>query len=151
MNHFGLSRSRRCDKDNIAVAPASFNAVTDDPPILEGAEYIDAIMPVSKLTGNRMSIYEASQMLGNEKFSRQLDAFLTEFKSLPSDSKMSDMDRIQLLKPRWETGCPAEDERFAARLASFVDDFKESLKPAEQVKDSIKFNPVDAPVSDPKE
>lgn len=144
MNHFGLSRSRRCNKDNRAVAPVSFNAVSSDPPILEGSEYIDAIMPVSKLTGNRMSIYEAAQMLGNEKFSRQLDAFLTEFKSLPSDSSMSDMDRIQLLKPRWETGCPAEDERFVNRLAAFVDDFKDSLKPSEQNNDAIKFDVSDA-------
>ena len=151
MNHFGLSRSRRCDDNNVAVAPASFNAVTDDPPILEGADLIDAIMPVSKLTGNRMSIYEAAQMLGNEKFSRQLDAFLTEFKSLPSDSKMSDMDRIQLLKPRWETGCPAEDERFASRLASFVDDFKESLKPSGQDSDTIKFDAADVSADVSKE
>lgn len=151
MNHFGLSRSRRCDADNKAIAPATFNAVTDDPPILEGAQYIDAIMPVSKLTGNRMSIYEAAQMLGNEKFSRQLDAFLTEFKALPSDNKMSDMDRIQLLKPRWETGCPAEDERFANRLASFVDDFKEILNPSEQNNDTIKFDVADASTDVSKE
>lgn len=144
MNHFGLSRSRRCDDSNVAVAPKSLVTCTDEPCILEGAEYIDAIMPVSKLTGNRMSIYEAAQMLGNEKFSRQLDAFLTEFKALPSDNKMSDLDRIQLLKPRWETGCPAEDERFANRLTVFVDDFKESLKPSEVAKETIKFDSADA-------
>lgn len=144
MNHFGLSRSRRCDKNNVAVAPMSLDVRSDNPNILEGVEYIDAIMPVSNLTGNRMSIYEAVQILGNEKFSRQLDAFLTEFKSLPSDNKMSDIDRIQLLKPRWETGCPAEDERFANRLAQFVDDFKDSLRPADDNKDTIKFDASDA-------
>lgn len=144
MNHFGLSRSRRCDDDNVALAAKSFDLKVDEPFILEGAEFIDAVMPVSKLTGNRMSIYEAAQMLGNEKFSRQLDAFLTEFKSLPSDSKMSDSDRIQLLRPRWETGCPAEDERFAKQLELLVDDFKDSLKPSDVVKETIKFDSGDA-------
>lgn len=151
MNHFGLSRSRRCDKNNVAVVAKSLVVCSDAPLLLEGAEYIDAIMPVSKLTGNRMSIYEAARMLGNEKFSRQLDAFLTEFQSLPSDSKMSDLDRIQLLKPRWETGCPAEDERFANRLAALVDDFKDSLKPSEEVKETIKFDSVDASTDVSKE
>lgn len=144
MNHFGLSRSRRCDNKNVAVAPKRVELKCDAPFILEGAEYIDAIMPVSKLTGNRMSIYEAAQMLGNEKFSRQLDAFLTEFKALPSDSKMSDADRIQLLRPRWETGCPVEDERFAKQLEILVDDFKDSLKSYDVNKETIKFDSSDA-------
>lgn len=144
MNHFGLSRSRRCDENNIAVAPVILEVHSDAPAILEGAEYIEAIMPVSSLTGNRMSIYEAAQILGNEKFSRQLDAFLTEFKSMPSDSKMSDADRIQLLAPRWETGCAAEDERFAKRLEMLVSDFKDSLKPVEKDKGTIQFNSVNA-------
>lgn len=151
MNHFGLSRSRRCDENNNAVAPSTLEVHSDAPSILEGAEYIDTIMPVSSLTGNRMSIYEAAKMLGNDKFSRQLDAFLTEFKSLPSDSKMSDLDRIQLLKPRWETGCPVEDERFAKHLEMLVSDFKDSLKSAYSDSETIKFDSTDASTDVSKE
>lgn len=148
MNHFGLSRCRRADKRNIAVAAQVFDfGKVDAPVVIEGVEYLDAIMPVSSLTGNRMSIYEAMNMIGNEKFSRQLDSFLTEFQSISSDPRLSDDDRVEMLKSR-ALDLPCENERYRQSLMSVIDDFKSSLvSVSEDKKEAIKFDSNDAPGS----
>lgn len=155
MNHFGLSRSRRCDvKLNKSLAPSSVDLKTNNPVIIEGAEYLDLICPVSSLSGNRMSIYEAMQIAGTEKFSRQLDAFLAEFPANNSDSRLSDDDRVSVLASRLNTGVPAEDERYAKQLSQIVGDLYEaydkSVKESAS-KETIKFDSADATPSESSE
>lgn len=145
INHFGLSRSRNCDKNNKAVAPQSLDLKSEFPVVIEGAELLYQVCPVSKLTGNRASLYEAMQMLGNEKYSRALEALLPEIPSIMSDSRLSDDDRVSLLASRLNTGSPSENERLNANLAKIVDDFKDSFS-APVSKDSIQFNADDANV-----
>ena len=43
MNHFGLSRSRRCDNNNVAIAPKSFDLKIDEEKI-EGLK--EGILPI---------------------------------------------------------------------------------------------------------
>ena len=82
----------------------------DSPIVFEGAEVLDALCPVSSLTGNRMSIYEAVQLVGNEKFSRAIDALLPEIPSIANDSRFSDDDRVSMLMSRLDTGLPFQHQ-----------------------------------------
>lgn len=126
MNNFGLSRSRRCDKDNFAVVPSTHLLDVPDncPTVFEGFDALDAVCPVSSLTGNRMSIYEAMQMVGNEKYSRAIDKLLPEIPQIMSDSRLTDDDRISLMASRLDTGSASETARLRDSLAKIVSDFK---------------------------
>lgn len=140
MSNF-LSTSARNKK------PCVLRAIDKDAPIVfEGAEVLDALCPVSSLTGNRMSIYEAVQMVGNEKFSRAIDALLPEIPALANDSRLSDDDRVSMLMSRLDTGLPSENDEYRGYLAKIIDDFKFDVEKASvKSDDSIKFNADDAP------
>ena len=135
------------NKDRILLRP-----VDDSLPfVFEGAEVLDSLCPVSSLTGNRMSIYEAVQMVGNEKFSRAIDALLPEIPAIANDSRLSDDDRVSMLMSRLDTGLSSENEEFRDYLAKIVDDFKVDVeKSLKKSDDTIKFNADDAP-SNPAE
>ena len=135
------------NKDRILLRPVDDSL----PVVFEGAEVLDAVCPVSSLTGNRMSIYEAVQMVGNEKFSRAIDALLPEIPSIANDSRLSDDDRVSMLMSRLDTGLSSENEEFRDYLAKIVDDFKVDVeKSLKKPDDTIKFNADDAP-SNPAE
>ena len=104
MSHF-LSTNARNKK------PCVLRVVDDNAPVVfEGAEVLDALCPVSSLTGNRMSVYEAVQMVGNEKFSRAVDALLPEIPAIANDSRLSDDDKVSMLMSRLDTGLPSEND-----------------------------------------
>lgn len=116
------------------------------PVVFDGAEVLDALCPVSSLTGNRMSIYEAVQMVGNEKFSRAIDALLPEIPSIAIDSRLSDDDRVSMLMSRLDTGLPSENEAYRGYLTKIIDDFKVDVENASKKSDdTIKFDANDAP------
>lgn len=143
MNHFGLSRSRNCDKNNLAVMPKSLELKSAAPAVIEGAEALDAICPVSSVTGNRMSIYEAMQMVGNEKYSRAIDALLPDIPTIMSDSRLSDDDRVDLMVSRLNTGSVTEDSRMREQLSTIVSDFK-------SVFEDLQTKSVESPVTSPE-
>lgn len=132
MNHFGLSRSRNCDRNNMAVSPktlaVSDNSKKDAPALFEGWDALESVCPVSSLTGNRMSIYEAMQMVGNEKYSRAIDALLPEIPAIMSDARLSDDDRVDMMVSRLSTGSTSEDTRLREQLSQIVSDFKDSVE-----------------------
>ena len=122
MAHF-LSTNGRNKK------PCVLRSVDDSAPVVfEGAEVIDALCPVSSLTGNRMSIYEAVQMIGNEKFTRAIDALLPEIPSIANDSRLSDDDRVSMLMSRLDTGLPSENEAYRGYLSKIIDDFRSDVE-----------------------
>lgn len=145
MTHF-LSTNGRNKK------PCVLRPVDDSVPVVfEGAEVLDSLCPVSSLTGNRMSIYEAVQMVGNEKFSRAIDALLPEIPAIANDFRLSDDDRVSMLMSRLDTGLPSENEAYRGYLSKIIDDFKVDVENASKKSDdTIKFNADDAP-SNPAE
>lgn len=130
MNHFGLSRSRNCDSKNLAKLPNTLNVKSSAPAVIEGADVLDAVCPVSSLTGNRMSIYEAMQMVGNEKYSRAIEQLLPEVPTIMSDPRLTDDDRVDLMVSRLATGSASEDARVREQLASIVSDFSAAAQSA---------------------
>lgn len=116
-------------------------------PLLEGVELIDSLMPVSSLTGNRMSFYEALKLVGSEKYSRQIDALMVEWPSVASDPRMSDDDRVEFLTSRLSTGLPSEDDALRRQLEKVVSDFSPLVQ--EEVKDNvIEFDKSDSGTTD---
>lgn len=142
MNHFGMSRSRRCDKNNVALAVKIMQVENKSvPALIEGFDALDSVCPVSSLTGNRMSIYEAMQMLGNDKYSRALESMLQEIPAIMSDSRLSDDDRVDMMVSRLNTGSPSEDAVVREQLSKIVSDFKDSFDVKPDVKTEVDVSP----------
>lgn len=141
MNNFGITRNNR----NQVVRQLELD-LPDAPFVIEGAEALKQLCPVSSLTGNRMSLYEAMQMVGNEKYSRAVAQLLPELPTLMSDSRLSDDDRVATLASRLSTGLPSEDDRVREALSKIVSDFGDAVKAAAaEKKDTIQFEPSDDP------
>lgn len=137
---FGLSKSRRLEY----VEPFERVLPEDVQPVLEGAELIDSLMPVSSVTGNRMSFFDALRMVSGEKYSRQLDALMVEWPTVASDPRMSDDDRVDFLTSRLAIGLPSEDDRLRSQLEKVVADFAE-VNLDFKSPDTIDFKPTDSP------
>lgn len=119
----------------------------ESPVVIDGAELLEQVCPVSSLTGNRMSLYEAMQMLGNEKLSRAIDALLPEVPAILSDSRLSDDDKVSMLESRLDCGSSSENARMRESLAKVVSDFKDVYDKSLNAPDtSIKFTDQDANV-----
>lgn len=141
MNNFGITRNNR----NMVTRQLDVE-LPDAPFVIEGAEALKQLCPVSSLTGNRMSLYEAMQMVGNEKYSRAVEQLLPELPTLMSDSRLSDDDRVATLAARLATGLPSEDDRVRESLSKIVSDFGDLVKANSAVnKDTIQFDPSDTP------
>lgn len=137
---FGLSNCR-----NLKYRPHFERVVPEDvQPVMEGVELLDSLLPVSSVTGNRMSFYDALRFVSGEKYSRQIDALLVEWPSVASDPRMTDDDRVDFLVSRLATGLPSEDDALREHLAKIVGDFSQ-VEPGVKSPDIIDFKPSDSP------
>lgn len=137
---FGLSNSR-----NLKYRPHYERVVPEEvQPIMEGVEILDSLLPVSSVTGNRMSFYDALRLVSSEKYSRQIDALMVEWPTVASDPRMSDDDRVDFLVSRLATGLPSEDDALREQLAKIVGDFSQ-VKPEVKTPDTIEFKSSDSP------
>lgn len=119
----------------------SRSALSDEPRIIDGAEAINTLCPVSSATGLRSSVISLLGMVTNQN-QRLIDSILTE---LPAVREMDAPDdvKIQQLIPA-EFGTFAERDAQIQRLSTIADVLFE--KPVKQ-DSAIQFSPADNPSS----
>lgn len=121
------------------------NVESDYPVVIDGVEVYDLICPVSNLTGNRTNPVDLLKMALPDKDYRFINQILQEVPTIPSDSNLSDEDRVSMLTMRLVSGTPAEDEFVTRQLMKVVDvlfpDKAYDLVPS----DSISFASQDVP------
>lgn len=95
---------------------------TDDdvPHLIDGAQELETLLPVSKLIGRRADVLEVLTLAFN-KDSRLLDALLQELPTIQSDPNISDSDKVRLLAGRFDQGTRADNDALIERLMSVSD------------------------------
>lgn len=118
------------------------------PQVVEGAELLDTLCPVSKNTGRRENALSLLGKLTGAN-SALLNSVLQEIPALRSDPRMSDEDRVATVVERLATGSPAEDALMAERLMKDIDALGLSAQSVEEVKssDTIKFESNEVPAN----
>lgn len=114
---FGLNRKKVND---MAVLSSEDIFGKFMPKVVEGAELLDAVCPVSKFTGKRCNPLSLLGMLTGAKVD-VLNSILQELPVVTSDSRLTDEDRINFIVERCSTGTPAEDALMAERLMADID------------------------------
>lgn len=117
--------------------------------VIEGAEILDVVCPVSKFTGHRESPFKLLGKLTGAK-SDLLNTVLQEIPAIASDSRLSDSDRVDMVVQRLSSGTPAEDALLAERIMNDIDALGLSNKSVQVPSDSSKiaFESSDAPSSE---
>ena len=143
-NHFGIA----CPVFNVDEVPQDSLGF---PAILEGATEYETLCPVSKVTGHRANPLTLLQLALSEKNSRLLNSILQEIPSIPSDSNLSDEDKIRLLPTVRTVGTQAEQDNLVRELMQVADVlFPDNKDVQQQVVDnsSIQFNKSEIPQVD---
>lgn len=148
---FVLSRSNfgLCRKSvNLIVDVVSKELFGNVPVVVEGADLLDTLCPVSNSTGKRCNPLSLLGMLTGAK-ADVLNSLLQELPVVASNPNLSDEDRAQFVVERCSTGTPAEDALMAKRIMADLDALGLSYKEKESVvsDSSISFSPSDAPDS----
>lgn len=120
---------------------------SDYPSVIEGVEVIDALMPVSKLTGHRTSPQALVGLLFDPQKARFVQSLLQE---LPYSGQPDDDGTFAELASRLDLGTPAERELFIKHLDCLADSLSvENRKSVEALKsslsDDISFSKSDIP------
>lgn len=127
-------------QDSVLTFPAA-------PVLIEGANELDVLCPVSKLTGNRENpLMLLSKVLPPDK-AQLLGGILQTIPPSQNDSSLTDADRFDLVKSRLMTGTRSEDAQWMRYLESVSDVLFPSL--SEPVSEPV--DPVSSaePVSNP--
>lgn len=90
------------------------------PKLISGADAIEVLCPISKVTGNRENPLDLLQRLDPDK-ARQLDAVLVEQPQIFDDSRLTDEERFDLIAPRLTLGTEAEKASWLNYLESISD------------------------------
>lgn len=124
----------------------SLRPVSCSPVIIEGDKEIEALCPVSHLTGRRENPLSLLAKITDAGKASMLAGILQQLSTDNSDSRMSDSDRISVLAERLSTGVPAEDERFRARLESIADVlfYKPAVRSEVEGNNNIEFTSDDS-------
>lgn len=114
--------------------------------VIEGADILDVVCPVSKFTGHRESPLKLLGKLSGAK-SDLLNSVLQELPVIASDSRLTDADRVDMVVQRLSTGTPAEDSLMAERIMNDIDALGLSSKSAQisSDPDKIAFDVSDSP------
>lgn len=90
--------------------------------VIEGSQIINTLCPVSKLTKLPMDITSAISMAINDpSLSGLVSQIVQTLPSIPSDSRLTDGDRLDLLISNFDLGTPAETDRVRASLMEIAD------------------------------
>lgn len=121
------------------------------PVVLEGAELLDTLCPVSHNTGRRENpLSLLGKLTGAD--SQILNAVLQELPTIQSNSKLTDEDRVAWLTERCSTGTPAEDALMAERLMKDLDALGISQQKVDEIQknadNTISFDNADVPKSE---
>lgn len=118
------------------------------PNVIEGAELLDTLCPVSKNTGRRGNpLALLGKLTGAD--SNLLNSVLQELPVLRSDPRLTDEDRVAAIVERLATGSPAEDALISERLMKDIDALGLSSMSVDEVKpsDTIKFDSNEVPAN----
>lgn len=97
-----------------------FPSDTFSPYVIEGADIIETLCPVSKYTGTRENPLSLLAKITSAD-SALLNSVLQELPVIASDSNLSDDDRVNFLVSRLGSGTPAEDALLSSRLMNDLD------------------------------
>lgn len=117
---------------------------------VEGAKELDILCPVSKLTGNRMSLQQVVFMITDSN-ERLANVLLQEIPSITSDDRVSDDDKLAMLVSRLESGSFFENDNVAQIMGNIVKQFFPDADVDKVVKEAetkINFESSDAPSTD---
>lgn len=110
----------RFDNDDLDFVNPLSPTDEDVPHLIDGAQELETLLPVSKLTGRRADVLEVLTLAFN-KDSRLLDALLQELPTIQSDPNISDSDKVRMLAGRFDQGTRADNDALIERLMSVSD------------------------------
>ena len=142
---------------SIAIHPAISVSVPQEydtplqtaPRLIDGLDILDALCPVSKVTGLRENMLSLMRKVaGDPAKAALLSQALQEIPTVESLKGATDEQKVDYLVNRLDKGTPAEDDLIRSRLLEMIQDapFKEqpNVDPT-----SIDFKPSDSPDSNP--
>lgn len=90
--------------------------------VIDGAELIHTLCPVSKLTGLPMDLASAIRMaLNDPKLNSLAMQVMQTLPAIPSDSRVSDEDKLDFIVNHMDIGTPAETDRVRDALMKVTD------------------------------
>lgn len=102
--------------------------VYSSPVVIEGADIIEALCPVSEFTGKRTSIIDVLSMSGLDPAKQALlGRVLQELPVDASSRGMSDEDLLNMVVPRLASGTPSEDDAIRLSLSRVVSDLRTQI------------------------
>lgn len=133
-------------QDRVLISECNVSPTVE---VIEGADILDVVCPVSKFSGHRESPFKLLGKLTGAK-SDLLNSVLQEIPSIASDSRLTDADRVDMVVQRLSSGTPAEDALLAERIMNDIDALGLSAKSVQSSVDSSKiaFEASDAPSSE---
>ena len=116
---------------------------------VDGAKELEALCPVSKVTGFPMSLQQAITMV-TDKNSRLAEILTMEIPSIPTDDRISDDDKLKMLVSRLETGSFFENDGAIEALGRIAAQFfpKADVDRIVSENENIQFESSDAPSGD---
>lgn len=139
----------------IAIALIDVPPVVEDsvfkselPSLIDGADVINTLAPVSKKTGIRENLLSLlRKVVADPAKQALLQSALQELPTDNSQANMTDSQKVDFLAMRLSTGSPAEDDSFRSVLEDLVADLPSAVRQSVS-KDSdktIDFKPTDSP------
>lgn len=133
-----ISNYQRKDSDKYVPEIPVFSS----PVVIEGADIIEALCPVSEFTGKRTSIIDVLSMSALDPAKQALlGQVLQELPVDASSRGMSDEDLLNMVVPRLASGTPSEDDAIRASLSRVVSDLRSQI-PSVDDKKTISFADV---------
>lgn len=107
--------------------------------VIDGAQVIHTLCPVSKLTGLPMDIASAIRTaLNDPKLNSLVMSIMQTLPSIPSDSRLTDDDKLDFVINHVDIGTPAETDRVREVLMKVTDVlFPQQSNEVKQVETSV--------------
>lgn len=119
-----ISNYQRKDSDKYVPEIPVFSS----PVVIDGADIIEALCPVSEFTGKRTSIIDVLSMSGLDPAKQALlGQVLQELPVDGSSRGMSDEDLLNMVVPRLASGTPSEDDAIRLSLSRVVSDLRTQI------------------------
>lgn len=119
-----ISNYQKKDRDKYVPEYPVFSS----PVVIEGADLIEALCPVSEFTGKRTSIIDVLSMSGLDTAKQALlGQVLQELPVDASSRGMSDEDLLNMVVPRLASGTPSEDDAIRSSLSRVVADLRSQI------------------------
>lgn len=110
--------------------------------VVEGADELAVLCPVSKLTGFPMSLQQAVFMI-TDKNVRLAEQLLREIPAVSDSDQISDDDKLRLLVSRLDSGSFAENDNVAVILGNIAKEFfpdADAKEVVDKTVEKIKFD-----------